>query len=120
MRRIVFELVVRSVWHQPFGVGITNEMEKKNNIPAAARHLAMDVRGSRDRRRCCWRSRRRWPAVLEVPQSREASRLCGRRWRRFGHRKGQPDLQAREQAKPVVEDRATRGVAWQEGKGLSG
>ena len=44
-------------------------------------------------------------AVLEVPQSREAARLCGRRSRRFGHRKGQPDLQAREQAKPVVEDR---------------
>ena len=29
MQRIVFELVVRSVWHQPFGVGITNESHAK-------------------------------------------------------------------------------------------
>jgi len=29
MQRIVFEQVVRSVWHQPFGVGITNESHAK-------------------------------------------------------------------------------------------
>jgi len=47
-------------------------------------------------------------ALACCPGTSTVTRSCKAVWqamRRFGHRKGQPDLQAREQAKPVVEDR---------------